>query len=300
MAGEKEIRTKIRSVKNMQKITRAMEMVAASKIRKAQNQMEASRPYAERIRRVVGHLAHANPDYKHPFLVQREVKRVGYIVISTDRGLCGGLNVNMFKAVIGELSKWQAENVEVDLALVGQKAVLFFKRLGGNVVGTATRLGDRPSVNELIGSIKIMLDLYSEGKIDRLFLVHNEFVSTMSQVPEVKTLLPVSEIDLGEETLQEHWDYIYEPDAVDLLDDVLMRYIESQVYRGAVENFACEMAAKMIAMKSATDNAGEIIDKLQLDYNKARQAAITQEISPRPSGGAPGPQASQCDDRLVR
>ena len=286
MAGEKEIRTKIRSVINMQKITKAMEMVAASKIRKAQDQMEASRPYAERIRRVVGHLAHANPDYKHPFLVQREVKRVGYIVISTDRGLCGGLNVNMFKTVIGELAKWQAENVEVDLTLVGQKAVLFFRRLGGNVVGTASHLGDRPSVNDLIGSIKIMLDEYSEGKIDRLFLVHNEFVSTMSQVPEVKTLLPVSEIDLGEETLQEHWDYIYEPDAVDLLDDVLMRYIESQVYRGAVENFACEMAAKMIAMKSATDNAGEIIDKLQLAYNKARQAAITQEISEIVGGAA--------------
>ena len=270
----------------MQKITKAMEMVAASKIRKAQNQMEASRPYAERIRRVVGHLAQANPDYKHPFLVQREVKRVGYIVISTDRGLCGGLNVNMFKTVIGELAKWQAENVEVDLALVGQKAVLFFRRLGGNVVGTASHLGDRPSVNDLIGSIKIMLDEYSEGKIDRLYLVHNEFVSTMSQVPEVKTLLPVSEIDLGDETLQEHWDYIYEPDAVDLLDDVLMRYIESQVYRGAVENFACEMAAKMIAMKSATDNAGEIIDKLQLAYNKARQAAITQEISEIVGGAA--------------
>lgn len=286
MAGEKEIRTKIRSVQNMQKITKAMEMVAASKIRKAQVQMEASRPYAERIRRVVGHLAHANPDYKHPFLVQREVKRVGYIVISTDRGLCGGLNVNMFKTVIGELGKWQAENVEVDLVLVGQKAVLFFRRLGGNVVGTASHLGDRPSVNDLIGSIKIMLDSYSEGRIDRLFLVHNEFVSTMSQVPEVKTLLPVSEIDLGEETLQEHWDYIYEPDAVDLLDDVLMRYIESQVYRGAVENFACEMAAKMIAMKSATDNAGEIISKLQLAYNKARQAAITQEISEIVGGAA--------------
>lgn len=286
MAGAKEIRTKIRSVQNMQKITKAMEMVAASKIRKAQVQMEASRPYAERIRRVVGHLAHANPDYKHPFLVQREVKRVGYIVISTDRGLCGGLNVNMFKTVIGELGKWQAENVEVDLVLVGQKAVLFFRRLGGNVVGTASHLGDRPSVNDLIGSIKIMLDSYREGRIDRLFLVHNEFVSTMSQVPEVKTLLPVSEIDLGEETLQEHWDYIYEPDAVDLLDDVLMRYIESQVYRGAVENFACEMAAKMIAMKSATDNAGEIISKLQLAYNKARQAAITQEISEIVGGAA--------------
>jgi len=286
MAGENEIRTKIRSVKNMQKITKAMEMVAASKIRKAQDQMEASRPYAERIRRVIGHLGNANPDYKHPWLLEREVKRVGYIVISTDRGLCGGLNVNLFKSVIGELQQWQEQNVEVDLALVGAKAVQFFRRLGGNVVGTATHLGDKPQVNDLIGAIKIMLDAYSDGKVDRVFLVHNEFVNTMSQRPEVKTVLPVSAIDLGEETLQEHWDYIYEPDAVDLLDDVLMRYIESQVYRGAVENFACEMAAKMVAMKSATDNAGEIIEKLQLAYNKARQAAITQEISEIVGGAA--------------
>ena len=286
MPSEKEIRTKIRSVKNMQKITSAMEMVAASKIRKAQAQMEASRPYADRIRRVIGHLSHANPDYKHPWLVEREVKRVGYIVISTDRGLCGGLNVNTFKTVIGELSQWQEQNVEVDLALVGAKAVQFFRRLGGNVVGTATHLGDKPQVNDLIGAIKIMLDAYSDGSVDRVFLVHNEFVSTMSQKPEVKTVLPVSAIDLGDETLQAHWDYIYEPDAVDLLDDVLSRYIESQVYSGAVENFACEMAAKMIAMKSATDNAGEIIDKLQLDYNKARQAAITQEISEIVGGAA--------------
>ena len=286
MPGENEIRTKIRSVKNMQKITKAMEMVAASKIRKAQDQMEASRPYAERIRRVIGHLGNANPDYKHPWLVEREVKRVGYIVISTDRGLCGGLNVNLFKRVIGELQQAQEQNVEVDLALVGAKAVQFFRRLGGNVVGTTTHLGDKPQVNDLIGAIKIMLDAYSDGNIDRVYLVHNEFVSTMSQKPEVKTVLPVSAIDLGEETLQEHWDYIYEPDAVDLLDDVLMRYIESQVYRGAVENFACEMAAKMVAMKSATDNAGEIIDKLQLAYNKARQAAITQEISEIVGGAA--------------
>ena len=286
MPGEKEIRTKIRSVKNMQKITKAMEMVAASKIRKAQDQMEASRPYAERIRRVIGHLGNANPDYKHPWLVEREVKRVGYIVISTDRGLCGGLNVNLFKRVIGELQQAQEQNVEVDLALVGAKAVQFFRRLGGNVVGTTTHLGDKPQVNDLIGAIKIMLDAYSDGNIDRVYLVHNEFVSTMNQKPEVKTVLPVSAIDLGEETLQEHWDYIYEPDAVDLLDDVLMRYIESQVYRGAVENFACEMAAKMVAMKSATDNAGEIIDKLQLAYNKARQAAITQEISEIVGGAA--------------
>ena len=286
MAGEKEIRTKIASVKNMQKITSAMEKVAASKIRKAQQQMEASRPYAERIRRVIGHLAYAHPDANHPFLTERPVRRVGYIIISTDRGLCGGLNANLFKTVIGELGKWREENVEVDLALVGAKAVQFFKRMGGRVVGTATHLGDRPNVNDLLGAIKIMLDSYEEGNIDRLFLVHNDFISAMSQVPEVSTLLPVSEIDLGEETLQDFWDYIYEPEAGELLDDVLMRYIESQVYRGAVENFACEMAAKMVAMKSATDNAGEIIDKLQLDYNKARQAAITQEISEIVGGAA--------------
>ena len=286
MSGEQEIRTKIRSVKNMQKITKAMEMVAAAKIRKAQKQMEASRPYAERIRRVIGHLGAANPEYKHPWLVEREVKRVGYIIISTDRGLCGGLNVNMFKKVIGELQGWKEKDVEVDLTLVGAKAVQFFRRLGGNVVGTATHLGDRPHVNDLIGAIKVMLDSYSEGTIDRLYVVHNEFISTMSQKPEVKTLLPVSAIDLGDEKLQSHWDYIYEPDAIDLLDGVLLRYIESQVYRGAVENFACEMAAKMVAMKSATDNAGEIIDELQLIYNKARQAAITQEISEIVGGAA--------------
>ena len=261
-------------------------MVAASKIRKAQDQMEASRPYAERIRRVIGHLGNANPDYKHPWLVEREVKRVGYIIISTDRGLCGGLNVNLFKRVITDLQQWQEQGVEVDLALVGAKGVQFFRRLGGNVVGTVTHLGDKPQVNDLIGAIKIMLDSYSEGNVDRVFLAFNDFISTMSQRPEVNTILPVSAIDLGEETLQEHWDYIYEPDAVDLLDDVLMRYIESQVYRGAVENLASEMAAKMVAMKSATDNAGEIIDKLQLAYNKARQAAITQEISEIVGGAA--------------
>lgn len=286
MAGEKEIRSKIGSVKNMQKITSAMEKVAASKIRKAQAQMEASQPYADRIRRVIGHLSHANPDYKHPYLQERELKRVGYILISTDRGLCGGLNTNMFKRVIQDLVKWDQEKVGVDLALVGAKAVRFFKRMGGNVVGTATHLGDKPQVNDLLGAIKVMLDEYEEGRIDRLYLVHNVFESAMSQKPTVVTLLPVSAIDVGDESLQEHWDYIYEPDAGELLDEVLQRYIESQVYRGAVENFACEMAAKMVAMKSATDNAGEIIDKLQLQYNKARQAAITQEISEIVGGAA--------------
>ena len=286
MAGEKEIRSKIASVKNMQKITSAMEKVAASKIRKAQKQMEASRPYAERIRRVVGHLAHANPDYKHPYLTEREVKRVGYIVISTDRGLCGGLNANLFKRMIGEIADRQDESIEVDLALIGAKAVAFFRRMGGSVVGTATHLGDKPNVNDLIGSIKIMLDSYSEGKIDRLYLVHNEFVNSMTQSPEVTQLLPASGVGKDDKDLQAHWDYIYEPTARELLDDVLMRYIESQVYRGAVENFACEMAAKMMAMKSATDNAGDIIDGLQLQYNKARQAAITQEISEIVGGAA--------------
>ena len=286
MPGEKEIRSKIASVKNMQKITSAMEKVAASKIRKAQQQMEASRPYAERIRRVIGHLAHANPDYKHPFLTEREIGRVGYIVISTDRGLCGGLNANLFKTVISEIAQRNDENVEVDLALVGAKAVAFFRRLGGNVVGTATHLGDKPQVNDLIGSIKIMLDAYSEGNIDRLYVVHNVFVNSMTQTPTVTQLLPASGIGSDDEDLQAHWDYIYEPDAGELLDDVLMRYIESQVYRGAGENFACEMAAKMVAMKSATDNAGDIIDGLQLDYNKARQAAITQEISEIVGGAA--------------
>ena len=286
MAGEKEIRSKIASVKNMQKITSAMEKVAASKIRKAQKQMEESRPYAQRIRRVIGHLSHANPDYKHPFLIEREAKRVGLIIISTDRGLCGGLNANLFKTVIGEIAKWQGEGAEVDLALVGAKAVQFFRRMGGNVDGTATHLGDRPSVNDLIGAITIMLQTDEEGTIDRLFLVHTEFVSAMSQKPEVTTLLPVSQIDLGDESLAEHWDYIYEPDAGELLDEVLTRYIESQVSRGAVDHFACEMAAKMVPMKSATDNAGEIIDGMQLEYNKARQAAITQEFSEIVGGAA--------------
>ncbi len=286
MPGEKEIRSKIASVKNMQKITSAMEKVAASKIRKAQLQMQASRPYAERIRRVVGHLTHANPDYKHPFLTERDVHRVGFIVISTDRGLCGGLNANLFKSVIAEIAKWRGEDVKVDLALVGAKAVRFFRRIGGNVVGTASHLGDKPNVNDLIGSIKIMLDSYSKGEIDRLFLVHNLFVNSMTQKPQVVQVLPATGVKLAEGELQAHWDYIYEPGADELLDDVLMRYIESQIYRGAVENFACEMAAKMVAMRSATDNAGEIIDGLQLKYNKARQAAITQEISEIVGGAA--------------
>ena len=286
MAGDKEILNKIRSVKNMQKITSAMEKVAASKIRKAQAQMEASRPYAQRIRRVISHLSEANANMQHPFMQEREVKRVGLIVISTDRGLCGGLNANLFRKVIGDIADWKAKDVEVDMVLVGAKAVQFFRRMGGSVLGTASHLGDQPSVNDLIGAITIMLKAYEEGKIDRLFLMHNEFVSAMSQKPVAATILPVSQLGIHDDEMQEHWDYIYEPEASDLLEEFLSRYIESQIYRGAVENFACEMAAKMVAMKSATDNAGEIIEKLQLQYNKARQAAITQEISEIVGGAA--------------
>ena len=285
MASEKEIRTKIKSVKSTQKITRAMEMVAASKIRKAQAQMEASRPYADSIRRVIAHLSEADPEYRHPWLEERDVKRVGYIVVSSDRGLCGGLNVNLFKKLIGELSEWRKKGVDVDLALIGSKSVQYFTRLGGNVLATVTQLGDKPQMNDLLGLIKVMLDKYSEGAIDRLFLAHNEFASAISQKPRSVTLLPVAEIE-NEDELQQHWDYIYEPDAAELLDEVLTRYVESQIYRGVVENFACEMAAKMVAMKNATDNAGDLIDSLQLQYNKARQAAITQEISEIVGGAA--------------
>ncbi len=284
MAGAKEIRTKIKSIKNTQKITKAMEMVAASKMRKAQDRMRAAQPYADKIRTVIGHLNQANPDYKHPWLVEREVKRVGYIIISTDRGLCGGLNVNMFKRVLASMQEWRDKGAELEMCLIGAKGVRFFKRYGGKVAATATHLGDMPHINDLIGTIKVMLDAYSEGRIDRLILVRNEFVNTMTQKPVVHTLLPVATIDSDD--LQTHWDYIYEPGAIELLDGILMRYIESQVYRGSLENIACEMAARMVAMKSATDNAGELIDNLQLIYNKARQASITQEISEIVGGAA--------------
>ncbi|HUO81571.1 MAG TPA: F0F1 ATP synthase subunit gamma [Gammaproteobacteria bacterium] len=284
MAVGKEIRNQIKSVRNTQKITKAMEMVAASKMRRAQDRMALSRPYAEKIRTVIGHLNQANPDYRHPYLVEREAKRVGYILVSTDRGLCGSLNVNLFKVVLGEIRDWQRQDVEVELCLIGAKGVNFFRRLNVPVAAQVTHLGDRPHVSDLIGTIKVMLDAYIEGRLDRVFLVHNRFINTMSQQPLVLRLLPVETLD--KEELQEHWDYIYEPSAAELLDGVLMRYIESQTYRGAVENVACEMAARMVAMKSATDNAGELIEELQLIYNKARQAAITQEISEIVGGAA--------------
>jgi F-type H+-transporting ATPase subunit gamma len=284
MASGKEIRTKIASVKSTQKITKAMEMVAASKLRRTQQRMAASRPYAERIRTVIGHLSEANPDYRHPYLVSRDVKRVGYIVISTDRGLCGSVNVNMFREVVRDLRKQRDQGVETDLCLVGAKGIAYFRRLNVNVVAATSHLGEAPRVQDLVGAITTMTDAYRQGKIDRLYLVHSVYVNTMSQQPTISQLLPVEAID--KEALQTHWDYIYEPDAGDLLDGVLDRYIESQVYRGAVENVACEMASKMVAMKAATDNAGKFIGGLQLQYNKARQAAITREISEIVSGAA--------------
>lgn len=283
MAGGKEVKTKIKSVENTQKITKAMEMVAASKMRKAQERVEAARPYAQKIRRTIGHLAQANPDFQHPFMVEREVNRVGMIIISTDRGLCGGLNINLFRKVLEELRHWDKKNVPVDVVVVGRKAASFFRRFK-DIKAEVTDLGDRPHLDDLIGTIKVMLDDYREGEIDRLFLMGNEFVNTMTQRPDIQQLLPVPEDE--DEELPDHWDYIYEPEPAELLESILVRYVEAQVYQGVVENVACEMAARMVAMKSASDNAGEIIDDLQLEYNKQRQAAITQELSEIVAGAA--------------
>ena len=284
MAVGKEIRTQISSITSTQKITNAMQMVAASKMRKAQERMQLGKPYAQSIRNVVGHLANANPEYNHMYLQEREVKRVGFIIVSTDRGLCGGLNINAFKTAVKSMKQWADQEVEIDLCLIGAKASAFFNSYGGNIEAAVRDIGERPSVSDLIGTVKVMLDAYSDSKIDRLFLVNNEFVNTMTQQPEVEQLLPLNSDD--DESMQHHWDYIYEPDAKDLLDGLLVRYIEALVYQAVVENGACEQAARMIAMKSATDNAGDLIDDLQLVYNKARQSAITQELSEIVSGAA--------------
>lgn len=283
MAIGKEIRTQITSVKNTQKITKAMEMVAASKMRKAQDRMAASKPYAGKMRQVISHLANAHPEYKHPFLEERETRRVGYIVISTDQGLCGGLNINLFKTALNAMSQWEEDNVEIDLCLIGTKAGAFFKRFG-NTVSTINHLGDNPHLDELIGTVKVMLDAYMEGGLDRLYLVENEFVNSMTQQPHISQLIPVQPAE--DEALKHYWDYLYEPDSKEVLDGLLTRYIESQVYQAVVENIACEMSARMVAMKAATDNAGDMISELELIYNKARQAAITQELSEIVSGAA--------------
>ena len=284
MASGKEIKGKIGSIKNTQKITSAMEMVAASKMKKAQERMASGRPYAQNMLKVIGHIANGNLEYRHPYLEEREVKRVGYIVISTDRGLCGGLNTNEFKLVTQDVKKWREQGVEVDFAALGSKACSFFNRFGGKLLAAESGLGDKPSVSDVVGVVRVMLKAYDEGQIDRVFLVFNDFVNTMTQKPVINQLLPLPKSE--DEEYQHRWDYIYEPDPKEILEALMVRYIESQVYQGVVENAASEQAARMVAMKAATDNAGNLIDELQLVYNKARQAAIPQEISEIVSGAA--------------
>jgi len=285
MAVGKEIKTQIASITSTRKITSAMEMVAASKMRRAQDRMQSSRPYARSIRGVIQHLAKANPEYTHLYMQSGEVKRVGFIIVASDRGLCGGLNINLFKATVSRMKAFHDQNVEMDICALGSKAISFFRNYGGNVVAAKGGLGDAPEAEQLVGAVKVMLDAYTEGRLDRLYVVSNEFVNTMTQKPTVDQLLPL-QAEEDDESLNHHWDYIYEPEAKELLDGLLTRYIESCVYQAVVENNACEQAARMLAMKNATDNAGNLIDELQLVYNKARQAAITQEISEIVGGAA--------------
>ena len=284
MPGAKEIRTKIKSVKNTQKITRAMEKVAMSKMRKASDRMAHARPYDEAIRRTLGQLARANLEYKHPYTLERPAKRVAFIIVSSDRGLAGGLNMNVFRATVRAVREWQDKGVQADFALIGNKAVSFFRRVGGTVLGTATHLGDRPRLDQLLGVIKLITDAYLEQKVDRVLLISNSFVNTMTQKPTVRQLIPVEKVNA--EGLLQHWDYLYEPGSVEVVDTVMQRYVESQIYRAVIENVACEQSARMVAMKSASDNAGKIIGKLQLSYNKARQASITKELSEIVGGAA--------------
>ncbi len=284
MAVGKEIRKKIGSVENTQKITSAMQMVAASKMRRTQENMRQGKPYAEKIRQMIGHLANANPEYRHVYMAEREVRRVGYLVVSTDKGLCGGLNVNLFRELVKDVAGWQAKGVESDLGLIGNKAAAFFKSVGGNVLAAVNQVGETPALADLIGGVKVMFDAFEEGRIDKLFIASNDFVNTMTQAPTVRQLLPLDpEADEG---LQRRWDYIYEPDARQLIEGLVIRYVESQVYQAVVENSACEQAAKMIAMKNATENAEKLIGELTLIYNNARQAAITQEIAEIVGGAA--------------
>lgn len=288
MAAGKEIRTKIKSVENTRKITKAMEMVAASKMRKAQERMKAARPYAEKIARVATHLAYAHTEYKHPFVMAREnVKRVGLIVVTSDKGLCGGLNTNIFRMVVGQMKQWDAAGVEIDVTAIGNKGLGFMQRLSANVASQVTGLGDTPHLEKLIGPVKVMLDAYLAGKIDALHISYNRFVNTMKQEPTLTQLLPLTrQEDADEASLKTHWDYIYEPDAKPVVDGMLMRYIESLVYQGVAENIACEQSARMVAMKAASDNAKDVIGELKLVYNKTRQAAITKELSEIVAGAA--------------
>ncbi len=286
MAGGKEIRTKISSIKGTQKITKAMQMVAASKMRKAQDRMVASRPYAEKVRNVIGHLYYANPEYHHSFMAtERERKRVGYIVVSSDRGLCGGLNNNLFRLLVTEIKANREQGIEADFCTIGGKALGFFKRVGGRILAQSTHLGDAPHIEDLIGTVKVMLDAFEAGEIDAIYIAYNNFVNTMSQDPKVEQLVPLT-AEKPDKSLAHHWDYIYEPDSKTVIDNLLVRYMESLVYQAVVENGACEQSARMVAMKAASDNAGDLINELQLIYNKARQAAITQEISEIVGGAA--------------
>ena len=285
MAGAKEIRTQIASIKNTRKITKAMEMVAASKMRKAQNRMNETRPYAEKMRNVIGHLYHAHPEYRHSFMIEREERNVGYIIVSSDRGLCGGLNNNLFRKLLREIKAKKDSGLNVSFCTIGNKALGFFGRFGGNLMSQATHLGDVPHIEDLIGTIKVMLDAYIHDELDSIYIAYNEFVNTMTQRPTVEKLVPIAGSGMEEE-LRHHWDYIYEPDSKDVLDNLMSRYIESLVYQAVMENGACEQSARMVAMKAASDNAGELINELQLIYNKARQAAITQELSEIVSGAA--------------
>ena len=307
MPGAKEIRTQINSIGSTRKITKAMEMVAASKMRRAQERMRAARPYANKMREVVAHLAHAHPEYKHPYVIEREVKAVGFVVVSSDRGLCGGLNVNLFRRAVAAMSEWHDKKVQVRTAVIGKKAAAFFKRFKADIASEAVGLGDSPQLEELVGAVKVMMDDYVAGRIDRLFVASNEFVNTMTQKPVIEQLIPITPGNIrasesadapanesaaapaaarGDDALSRHWDYLYEPDAKEVIDTLMARYIESLIYQEVAENAACEQAARMVAMKSATDNAGKLIDELQLVYNKARQAAITQELSEIVGGAA--------------
>ena len=289
MAGSKEIRTKIKSVQNTRKITKAMEMVAASKMRKAQERMRHARPYGEKIRTIVAHLAHANTEYRHPFLVRREgVKDVGVITVTSDKGLCGGLNTNALRLLLNKVREWQGEGRGVLLTAIGNKGFGFMQRFGGNVVSHVTGIGDTPHLDRLIGPLKVQIDAFSEGRIGALYIVYTRFINTMKQEPVIEQLLPLPADRLRDDkaATRKNWDYLYEPDARAVLDQLLTRYVEQLIYQSVAENIASEQSARMVAMKSASDNASSVIDDLTLVYNKARQAAITKELSEIVGGAA--------------
>lgn len=287
MPGSKEIRTKIKSVQNTRKITKAMEMVAASKMRKAQDRMRSGRPYGEKVRAICANLSHANPEYRHPFMAEREsIKKIGLVVVSTDKGLCGGLNTNLLRAVLLKMREWESQGAKLQVTAIGNKGLGFFSRMGAEVVSHAVQLGDAPRLEALIGPLKVQLDAFSEGKADAVYLCYNQFINTMKQEPQIRQLLPLADDRLDRTDAAHDWDYLYEPDAASVLDDLLLRYVESVIYQAVAENMACEQSARMVAMKAASDNAKKLIDELQLTYNKARQAAITKELSEIVGGAA--------------